>query len=94
MQKTEITRHLGKGYLVLDVRSEQEYQEAHVTGAWNIPLQMLPSKMQELGDKSRPILVHCAHGIRSAHAVAFLRVNEFSNVVDGGGVEFNEDRLD
>lgn len=94
MHKREIEEHMGKGYLVLDVRSEWEYQQAHVTGAWNIPLQSLPSKISELGDQSRPILVHCAHGIRSAHAVAFLRVNEFSDVLDGGGIEFTEDRLD
>lgn len=87
MTENEIRDRIAEGYLVLDVRTPMEYEEFHVTGTLNIPLQYLSSKLHELGDISRPIVVHCAHGIRSSRAVAFLCVNGFVNVEDGGGLE-------
>jgi hydroxyacylglutathione hydrolase len=56
---------------VLDVRSRQEFRAGHVKGAVNIPFTQLPARVSEL-DPSRPLVVYCRAGNRSARACAYL----------------------
>ena len=58
-----------KSKVVLDVRTAQEYSEAHIPGAVNIDVleSDFQSKVAKL-DKSKTYLVHCASGGRSARA--------------------------
>jgi rhodanese-related sulfurtransferase len=57
---------------VLDVRSKAEYRAGHVNGAANIPFIQLAERWREL-DASRPLVVYCRSGNRSARACAYLR---------------------
>jgi rhodanese-related sulfurtransferase len=61
----------GDGYVV-DVREAREYRPAHVPGARNLPLSVLPARLPEL-PKDRPVYVICQAGGRSAQAVALMR---------------------
>jgi rhodanese-related sulfurtransferase len=59
------------GLIILDVRTASEYDEGHIEGALNIPVQELSVRFDELstGDE---LLVYCRTGNRSAQAVDIL----------------------
>ena len=66
-----------QGALLLDVRTPAEFAEGHVTRATNIPVQELPARLQEVGSRSRPVVVYCRSGGRSAQASAMLSAAGF-----------------
>jgi rhodanese-related sulfurtransferase len=75
---------------VLDVREDAEWQHGHIEGARHIPLAELPSRIHELPDDGR-LLVVCRVGARSAHAVAYLGANGRDAVnLHGGMVDWVE----
>lgn len=61
------------GALLLDVRTRSEFSEQHVPRALNVPVQELPHRLHELGPTTRPIVVYCRSGGRSAQATQLLR---------------------
>jgi rhodanese-related sulfurtransferase len=71
--------------VVLDVREPQEIAIARFPGALEIPMQSVPSRIDEL-DKSAEIFVLCHHGMRSAHVAEYLAEQGFTRVgnVSGG----------
>jgi len=67
--------------IILDVRTKEEYDNGHISGAKLVPVQVLPMKVAELNKyKDKPILVYCASGGRSPSAVTILKNNEFKNI--------------
>jgi len=74
-----------QGALAMDVRSAGEYQRGHFDGALNIPVQELETRIDELKDKKRAIVVYCASGMRSANAAKILSSAGFTDVTDAGG---------
>lgn len=72
---------------VLDVRTPEEYAEAHLKGAVLIPDYELAQRGDELpADKNAVILVYCRSGGRSAGAVRFLREHGYTNAYNMGGI--------
>ncbi len=72
---------------ITDVRSPAEYASGHLVGARNLPLNQLPERWLEL-DSSRPVLVYCATGVRSAAARRKLLAQGLVRVYDlRGGVQ-------
>jgi rhodanese-related sulfurtransferase len=68
--------------IVLDVRDAAEYKSGHITNARHVPESDLDSRAKELEKiKSRPIIVSCARGNRSANVAARLRKLGFNEVV-------------
>ena len=56
-------------YIILDVRTAQEYASGHIPGAVNIPNETIASEaIQQLPDKEQLILVYCRSGNRSKQA--------------------------
>lgn len=85
--KAEAVTLLNQGALLLDVRSPGEFSSDHIEGAVNIPLDSLEARMTGVApDKSRPILVHCLSGTRSAFAVRTLRKLGYTHVHDLGSI--------
>jgi phage shock protein E len=72
------------GALLLDVRTPGEFADGHVQGALNVPVQVLESRIAEL-DPSRPVVVYCRSGNRSATAARMLRDRGFT-VTDVGAM--------
>lgn len=59
--------------LVLDVREDGEFRAGHIPNAKHIPLGFLASRLSELEKyKSRPVVVNCRSGARSARACGIL----------------------
>ena len=59
------------GLVILDVRTASEYEEGHIEGAVNIPVQELGVRFDELSIEGE-LLVYCRTGNRSAQAVDIL----------------------
>lgn len=77
------------GYVILDVRTEQEYAEGHIPGAILIPDYEISEKAESvLTDKDQLILVYCRSGRRSKNAAAqleemgYTRIREFGGILD------------
>jgi phage shock protein E len=81
----EAKRLVAAGALLLDVRTPAEFAGGHVTGALNVPVQVLGQHLGDLGDKAREIVVYCQSGGRSARATAELRAAGFT-AHDLGGI--------
>jgi len=76
---------LNKGALVIDVRSEGEFQERHLPGAINIPLGRLGDEIaRRAPDKEQAILLHCLSGTRSGMAKARLKQMGYRKVFNLG----------
>ncbi len=76
------------GVTVLDVREKSEVMAVSISYAVNIPLNTLRSRLDEL-DKTKPIIVFCAVGVRAYNAYRILVQNGFENVkVYPGGMRF------
>lgn len=72
--------------LLLDVREPWEYDICHIEGSKHIPMQRIPSNLEQL-DPQRETIVICHHGIRSKIVSDFLEQAQFQNVINlTGGV--------
>ncbi len=81
---------------ILDVRTPEEYLPQHIKNAQNINLKSADFEQQASKlDKSKPILVYCLSGGRSAKAVEKLHSMGFSEVynLDGGIVKWNAEKM-
>ena len=75
------------GYIILDVRTPEEFRERHIPNAINIPNETIGSEdIQELPDKDQLILVYCRSGNRSKQASGKLTELGYTNIVEIGGI--------
>ena len=70
----------------LDVRTPGEFQDGHLQGALNIPLNDIERTAKKVKDKSTPLYVYCRSGSRSSFAVRALQSMGYTNVTDIGGI--------
>ena len=76
-----------KEYIILDVRTPEEYAQAHIPGAINIPNETISDQPPEqLPDKEALILVYCRSGNRSKQASRKLAAMGYTSVVEFGGI--------
>lgn len=75
---------LAEGAIILDVRTEAEFNQGHLKRSINIPLNQLKSQLDQL-DSGKPVITCCASGMRSASAKSILKSNGFGEVRNGGG---------
>ena len=80
------TRLYNDDALVLDVREDKEYAEGHIPKAKHIPLGQLADRLNELDKfKTKPVLVTCRSGQRSARACGMLKKAGFETVYNQAG---------
>ncbi|MGX8795355.1 rhodanese-like domain-containing protein [Fusibacter sp. JL298sf-3] len=76
-----------ESYLLLDVRTPEEYDAGHIEGALLKPLDTLESVAEEaFPDKDQMILIYCRSGNRSATAAKLLQEMGYTDVYDFGGI--------
>ena len=76
-----------KNYIVLDVRTEEEYNEGHIEGAVLIPDYEINTKAESiLKDKDQLLLVYCRSGRRSKLAAESLAALGYTNIKEFGGI--------
>ena len=77
----------GAPYTLLDVRTEDEYNEKHIDGAILIPDYELADRAEaELPDKHATLVVYCRSGVRSAGATRRLKAMGYTDVRDLGSI--------
>ena len=75
------------GYIILDVRTQEEYDEAHIEGAILIPDYEITDRAESvLKDKDQLILVYCRSGRRSKLAANELVKLGYTNIKEFGGI--------
>ena len=83
---SKIMDKIKAGAKIIDVRSPDEYADGFYKGAINIPVSIMPKKMDLIGSKDTPIIVYCASGSRSAVAMSLLKAAGFTEVTNAGGL--------
>jgi len=81
---------------LLDVRSASEFENAHIAGAYNVPLDQLGEHVGELRAARGPVVLICQSGQRAQRAEALLRAAGMANmhVLDGGMAEWQSRAFD
>jgi rhodanese-related sulfurtransferase len=76
------------GAVVVDVREDAEVRTGKIKGAKHIPLAQLKNRLVELEQaKTKPVLVYCRSGNRSAHACSLMSKLGFQDVSNlAGGI--------
>ena len=75
------------GYILLDTRTQEEYDQSHIPGALLIPHTEISERAEEeLPDKDQVILVYCRSGNRSKQASEVLAELGYTNVKEFGGI--------
>lgn len=76
----------GKEFVILDVRSQSEYEDGHIPGSILLPTDKLEKELANtLSDKSATIVCVCHSGSRSALAASFLEAQGYSDVYNLAG---------
>ena len=76
-----------EGYIILDVRTQEEYDQGHIPGAILIPDTEVEVTAEEvLTDKDQLILVYCRSGRRSKLASEILVELGYTNIKEFGGI--------
>ena len=74
-------------YVILDVRTPEEFVQKHIAGAVNVPNEVIgDDEIAELPDKEQLILVYCRSGNRSKQASEKLAALGYTNVYEFGGI--------
>ena len=76
-----------EGYIILDARTQEEYDEGHIPGAIVISHEEITEKAERvLTDKDQLILVYCRSGRRSKIAAEALVELGYTNIKEFGGI--------
>ena len=76
-----------KDYIILDVRTVEEYEAGHIPRAICIPNETIETENpKELLDKEQLILIYCRSGNRSKQASEKLVALGYTNVKEFGGI--------
>ena len=76
-----------EGYIILDTRTQEEYDEGHIPGAIVIPHDEITDRAEEeLPDKDQLLLVYCRSGRRSKLAAEALVELGYTNIKEFGGI--------
>ncbi len=80
---------------VIDVREQWEYDEGHIPGVTLIPMNSVPSRLDEI-PKDKEVIVTCRSGNRSGQVTQFLRDQGFENIhnMEGGILAWEAAGLD
>jgi rhodanese-related sulfurtransferase len=78
----EAAVRVAEGWMLLDVRTDDEWAEARIPGAVHIAMDQLTSRLDEVADR---VVCVCAVGARSARVAQFLNAQGYEAVnLDGG----------
>jgi phage shock protein E len=74
-----------KDYLLIDVRSKEEYNSGHIPTAINIPYTKIQKETEKI-PKEKPIIVYCKVGGRASIAEQKLIESGYKKVINFGGI--------
>ena len=76
------------GVTVVDVRTPEEYEEGHISGAINVVNEEIgESRPEQLSDQEAVLLIYCRSGRRSKAAAGKLAAQGYQHIYDFGGIQ-------
>lgn len=90
IKKRQIHELLEQGAIILDVRTQREWDRGHIKNAKHIPLDELKNRIGEVKTLKKPIITCCASGARSAKAAEYLNFNNVVATNGGGWLSLNK----
>jgi phage shock protein E len=87
MAGNTVREKIAAGARIIDVRTTAEFKDGAYKGAINIPLAILPARVQDLEPRDKPVVLYCASGARSGQAARILKQAGFTDVINAGGLD-------
>lgn len=81
--ESEVKDYLDRDAVILDVRTQMEWDSGHTNGAKHIVLSLIPLEIDKIRSWKKPVITVCKSGGRSAQAMQFLKQNGI-DVINGG----------
>ena len=88
-KQRKLKTYLEKGSVILDVRTQAEWNNGHIENAIHIPLVDLPNRTDEIKNLHKTVITCCQSGIRSAKAVKILNAKGMDAINGGGWAALN-----
>jgi len=80
----EAKQRIDEGAILVDVREQNEYDDAHIPGSQLVALSSFAQNYEDL-PKDKPLIMQCRSGARSGQATQFLLQNGYTDVVNMAG---------
>ena len=80
---TEVAGKVADGWMLLDVRTDDEWADGRISGAVHIPMDQLMTRLDEVTD---PVVCVCAVGARSGRVAEYLNAQGYQAVNLEGGI--------
>lgn len=80
-----LEKKISKGAIILDVRTDREYNNGHIEGCLHISLGSIKERYIEL-DTANTYITYCSHGMRSVEVKNILKDKGFKKVYNGGAM--------
>lgn len=82
--KNKIKEALQRDAVIIDVRTAHEYDQGHIPGSVNIPVDRINSSGERIKAMKKPVVLCCASGMRSGTAAGILKSKGIKDVYNGG----------
>lgn len=87
MEEALVLMEENSDYIILDVRTKEEYNEGHIPKSISIPNETIDKRVtQQLPNKDQMIFIYCYSGKRSKQAALKLKKLGYTNLIDLGGI--------
>ena len=83
---SDIKSYLEKNAVILDVRTQREWDAGHIENSIHIPIDELNNRIKEITSINQPVIACCESGVRSAKAAKLLNLNNVEAINGGGWV--------
>ena len=83
--KVDYSTLVKQGAVIVDVRTKGEFNNGHIRGSINLPVDQLRNNLGRIPDKNKVIITCCASGNRSGMAKNILKEKGYTQVYNGGG---------
>ncbi len=91
----QLKQTVAQGTVLIDVRTVEEYNEGHIPGSINIPVETIHDGIaKHVPDKNTPVVLYCRSGSRSAVATKALEGVGYTSVENFGGINKWIDELE
>jgi rhodanese-related sulfurtransferase len=85
--KDKIREALQQGGAIIDLRTAQEFDQGHIPGAHNIPVDRIRANLDRIRSLNKPLILCCASGDHCWETMEFLKQSGIQRVIAGGSWE-------